>query len=370
MIIVFLPCCKYQKSEKVMNTNKNKRVILLLVFASFFINVYTFTSLSHLFRYIPNFEIIRRFDEIVTYSDLMFLKRFLLYFITSSISGIVVFYSHKKISKYDIEKSRKTIYITLIIITLTATSIALHLILIERYGWDFDVTYKEYIFRRIMWYIGRTVSISIIALYMAYFAIRRDKEMELELEIHNLKISNIKNKYLVLKEQLNPNFLFNAVNTLNKLIFNDPAGAKEFLNALSKLLRNSVSQAEINSVEKEIEIIDSLVIIYRYETDKGFVVQNHITPEIYQKEIPTLIISNIISFAHKRHLTYYQTGLSRIILRCSNNSIYIEIESTNIATETDIIILCKQLSERYYTLKKNYINIQSSINRIELILPL
>lgn len=353
-----------------MKRNKNTRIILLLVFASFFINVYTFTSLSHLFRYIPNFELFRKFNELVTYSDWMFFKRFLMYFFTSSMSGIAVFFAHKRISMLNIENSRKVTYITLTILSLTALSISLHLVFIERHGWDFDVSYEEYIFRRIMWYIGRTASMSIIALYMAYFAVQKEKEKQLETEIHQLRVSNIKNKYLVLKEQLNPNFLFNSVNTLNRLILEQPAGAKQFLNALSKLLRNSISQTEQNPVEKEIELIHCLTTVYKFGPEKGFSVRNHISSEISQKQIPTLIISNIISYSYKRHLNFHQTSSTTISLSNNDNYIFIEIESKGIMYDEEFSILCKQLSERYYVIKNSPLIIVNENNSIKLSLPL
>jgi len=353
-----------------MKRNNNIKIIALLVFASFFINVYTFTSLSHLFKYILNFEIIRRFDEIVTYNDWMFLKRFLMYFFTSSISGITVFFINKKLSVLNISKQKKIAGIVLTISALTALSIALHLTFIERHGWDFDISYEEYIFRRIMWYIGRTVSISFISLYMAYFAIQKNKDKKMESDIHELRISNIKNKYLVLKEQINPNFLFNSVNTLNKLILEDSKGARIFLTNLSRLLRNSISHTQLNSVEKEVELINSLIIIYKYESDTGFKVQNNISSDIYNYQIPTLIISNILSIVHKRHLNFHHIFPTQILLLNDELFIYIEIISKNIEFDLEFNMLCKQLSDRHIAIKNTSFEIASGNNYSKLSLPL
>lgn len=352
-----------------MKKDKNIRVILLLVFSSFFINVYTFTSLSHLFKYALNFELFKNFSEVFTYSDSIFLKRFLMYFYTSTFSGITVFFIHKKVSLLNYSKTIKALITSLTVFALITFSILLHLIFIERYGWDFEISYTEYIFRRVMWYSGRTISVSVIAIYMVYFTIQKDKEKDREADIHELKIRNIKSKYLILREQLNPNFIFNAVNNLNLLILDTPDLAKSYLSALSKLLRGSMSENEFTTIENEVELISSLATIYSYEKRNNIKIENNIDENIYNLYIPTMTMSNIVNFAYKMNFNFDANTIN-IEITSTYNSILLKIKSEKNIFKNNFQPFVKQISERYFVISNKNISINKQSGLVTFDLPL
>jgi two-component system, LytTR family, sensor kinase len=82
---------------------------------------------------------------------------------------------------------------------------------------------------------------------------------EIELEYSKLKIENMEAKYQQLKQQINPHFLFNSLNTLKALVDDNPK-AEVFIKRLSDFLRTSIS---LNN-EKTISVEDELIFCTNY----------------------------------------------------------------------------------------------------------
>ena len=67
---------------------------------------------------------------------------------------------------------------------------------------------------------------SIFFTYLIYLIIKNQDRME---ENKNLTIENFKNRYNALKNQTDPHFLFNSLNSLNGLIGYDDDRAHEYV---------------------------------------------------------------------------------------------------------------------------------------------
>lgn len=105
--------------------------------------------------------------------------------------------------------------------------------------------------------IGFCVNIIFETLYEADYVLQQYKQSVEEKK--NMEQLSILTEFDVLKNQVNPHFLFNCFNTLSSLITVDKHKAEQFLNELSKvyryLLRNN--EDSVSSVENEIRFIRS-----------------------------------------------------------------------------------------------------------------
>lgn len=90
------------------------------------------------------------------------------------------------------------------------------------------------------------LSLSIFAVYEAvYFAGKYKRAVE---DRERLKTMHVQTELDNLRNQINPHFLFNSLNTLMNLIPKDPDRAMTYLNKLSKFYRYSVNQKDDTSV--------------------------------------------------------------------------------------------------------------------------
>jgi len=77
------------------------------------------------------------------------------------------------------------------------------------------------------------------------------------LENEKLIADNIRIRYEVLKNQVDPHFLFNTLNTLNGLIGVDDDRAHEYLLNLSQVLRYAIGNKEIMHLDEELDFTES-----------------------------------------------------------------------------------------------------------------
>lgn len=83
------------------------------------------------------------------------------------------------------------------------------------------------------------------------------KSRKIAIENETLVAENMITRYEVLKNQLNPHFLFNSLNTLQSLIEIDKEKAMDYVQELSKVLRYSLHNQEVVTLEEEIRLANS-----------------------------------------------------------------------------------------------------------------
>jgi len=88
---------------------------------------------------------------------------------------------------------------------------------------------------------------------IAFFYVLWKKSSKKE---QNLREENLKFRYQTLKSQINPHFLFNNLNTLSELIYEDAKKADGYIQKLSGVYRYLIEneETELIELEKEIEM--------------------------------------------------------------------------------------------------------------------
>jgi len=83
------------------------------------------------------------------------------------------------------------------------------------------------------------------------------------LENQRLVAENIRNRYEALKNQLNPHFLFNSLNTLDGLMDHDIDKAHSYLQNLSSTFRYTIQNKEITSLKEELDFVESYTYLMK-----------------------------------------------------------------------------------------------------------
>lgn len=128
--------------------------------------------------------------------------------------------------------------------------------------WLFSVShFLGYTFNLInySWSIAATFIISILTIGSLEGAYAIEQWKEIVKESERLKKETLQKKLDKLKEQINPHFLFNCLNSLISLISEDPPKAGQFLNELTKVYRYFLHNNEelLTTLSKEIAFIHS-----------------------------------------------------------------------------------------------------------------
>ena len=97
------------------------------------------------------------------------------------------------------------------------------------------------------YFITSIVILSSQLMYLSY------KQQQTALENKTLMAENMKTRFTALKNQVDPHFLFNSLNTLNSLIKMDADKAQEYVQQLSFVFRYTLQNKEIITLEEELK---------------------------------------------------------------------------------------------------------------------
>ena len=103
------------------------------------------------------------------------------------------------------------------------------------------------------------LSINSIIFILLDLIFTKETSLQLNKEIAELKFSNLEAEYKLLKEQVNPHFLFNALNISKSLIKKQPDEAENYIVQLSDFLR-----ATVNNHQKSASLKDELELSGNY----------------------------------------------------------------------------------------------------------
>lgn len=124
----------------------------------------------------------------------------------------------------------------------------------------------------------------------------------------------------LLKMQLQPHFLFNALNTIAELSHNDPHNADRMIARLGNLLRLSLEQAghQVVPFRQELQILDAYLEIEQTRFQDRLVVRTFVAPEVLEAGVPALLLQPIAENAIRYGISAV-TGEGRIELHAARS---------------------------------------------------
>lgn len=195
----------------------------------------------------------------------------------------------------------------------------------------------------------------VVAFTGLYFLVNQWVNLKKQKEL-TLYATNLANEaqLQMLRYQINPHFLFNALNTIRSMVEEDKAMARDMITKLSNFFRYSLSQnGTTDTFENEINAIKSYLEIQKIRFEEKLDVSYDIDKSIYQVNIPFFIILPLVENAIKFGLQSSESPLKiKIIARAGDNleisvlntGSLVECEKSDEGTKTGIENTKKRLS--------------------------
>jgi len=163
------------------------------------------------------------------------------------------------------------------------------------------------------------------AIYFTYHYFERSsKSLRLEASLREIELNN-------LKSQLNPHFIFNALNSIRALIDEDPARAKRAINQLSNLLRSSLSTGKkgLTPLEEELNIVRDYIGLEMIRFEDRLKTDFDIGPESLDFKVPPLMIQTLVENGIKHGISRLtQGGIIQLKTRVSGERLNIQIRNS------------------------------------------
>lgn len=159
------------------------------------------------------------------------------------------------------------------------------------------------------------------------FILLQHIKTQTELEVSLLRSANAETTNQLLKRQIHPHFLFNALNVLKSLIKMDPAAAERYLINLSDFLRSSLNQNKKGTatVQEEIKLCKDYLEMQQIRFGNALKYNFDIPENYLDKTLPFFSLQPLAENAIKHnilteeHPLSIQIGVDYDLIQVKNN---------------------------------------------------
>ncbi len=191
-------------------------------------------------------------------------------------------------------------------------------------------------------------------------------------ELERFKKENAEYKFELLRSQLNPHFLFNSLNTLSSLVYQNQENASLFIRKLSDVYRYILDQRdkEIVSLETEITFAESYLMLMQLRFEKNLIVNleeikkanlYYVAPLSLQLLIENAIKHNIVSKSKPLQIDIFTAEEYLVVKNNIQAKTYKEVSHE---------MGLKNINSRYTFLTDRKIEIENDGNTFSVKIPL
>ena len=147
--------------------------------------------------------------------------------------------------------------------------------------------------------------------------------LEHEASVVDIELNN-------LKSQLNPHFIFNALNSIRALVDENPVKSKQAINQLSNILRNSLTDKRgLANFEDEMKIVHDYLGLESIRFEERLKTEFEIHPDSQSFLVPHLMIQTLVENGIKHGISKLTSGGSIVVKAwVENRQLIIQIRNS------------------------------------------
>jgi sensor histidine kinase YesM len=189
----------------------------------------------------------------------------------------------------------------------------------------------------------------------------RENKNKMELENAKLKFVNLEAEYKLLKDQINPHFLFNALSTAKALVKQKPELAEQYIVKLSEFLRASINNDKRTvSLKDELSLCDDFIALNKIRFGDAIQYKSSIQTNTSEHFVPYFSLLSLLENAVKHNQF---TNESPLNINIDANDEHISVSNNKkekFRIESSPKTGLKNLNDRYRILTGNEIKIENA----------
>lgn len=197
--------------------------------------------------------------------------------------------------------------------------IILNFILNKSVGFEYDYTIVTNI--ALLLAFGRGLLI-----YLNHFSDSLIKEKDVELS--RLKELNAQNELKSLHSHINPHFLYNALNSIASLVYENPKKTEEMTISLSDLFKYSINRKgeKMSTIANEVEMVENYLKIEKIRFEERLNFSIDVEEGLLEEEIPMYVLQPLIENAIKHGISNIdEDGKIELVLKKEANKLLITV---------------------------------------------
>ena len=158
-----------------------------------------------------------------------------------------------------------------------------------------------------IWGLSSVYAVMIFLWYVLYFTYhyfaQYNKSLKYEATMVQIELNN-------LKSQLNPHFIFNALNSIRALVDENPGKSKQAINQLSNILRNSLASDKkgLTKFDDELKIVKDYLGLEHIRFEERLKTEFQIHPDSNRFYVPPLMIQTLVENGIKHGISRLTAG--------------------------------------------------------------
>lgn len=220
------------------------------------------------------------------------------------------------------EKTTLRICIQLVSTIIIAIVISTLLTLLSELIFGYNELLIDVLIRNGM--IFPVVNVLLMAIFEGWMFFRENKQNKEKAE--KLSLELLEMRFEVLKNQIDPHFMFNNLNVLSALIDSNHDKAQQFIEEFSDLYRYVLDTIEkpIVTVAQELKFIQSYIFLQQVRHNEAIMLNDAIPEEIYEARVLPFSLQIVIENAIKHNVADIHKPLK---IKLSYENGYIQVEN-------------------------------------------
>ncbi len=212
---------------------------------------------------------------------------------------------------------------------------------------------------------------AVVFINLFYFSIKQKDELTRQME--DLRREMMASQYTALKNQISPHFLFNSLNTLTSLMYEDRDLASDFVTRLASSYRYILDNRghDLVSLRKELGFLDAFVFMMNVRHKEAVVIETNVNVVTENYSIPTLSLQMLVENALKHNLYSKERPLHIQITTIGDAALAVKnnLRKRDLKEATTRLGL-KNIKKRYSFYTNQQVLVREETASFEVIIPL
>ena len=265
---------------------------------------------------------------------------------------------------------RPTIKILVGALIFAATGVAITILVMKSMAWLFSFPEQG-----ISEYINTSTYAALFSMAIGLMVSGQQMLLHLKKSVEeneHMKQEMIRSQYESLKNQVNPHFLFNALNTLTVMIPEQPTLAVSFVEQMAKVFRYSLQHSDENTIElaTELKVANSYIFLNQHRFGDKLKTNINIDSSVMADRIITHSLLILIENAIKHNELSYEHPLLLEIFDEGNFLVVKNNLQLKTLPESSTGVGLENIRKRYALASEMPVAIESSNNSFIVKIPL
>lgn len=217
----------------------------------------------------------------------------------------------------------------------------------------------------------RGVLVNVTFYMFIHFLYQNYLHQKVSIELERTRLDNLAAQYELLKQQVNPHFLFNSLNTLKYMVENKDAHSVDFILKLSDFYRFTLESRKLDliPVAEELNILDAYIFLLKARFEDGLDISINIDKAHYSSYTPPFTLQLLIENCIKHNIVSLEKPL-QIRLYSEGECIIVENQIQLKRTkESSIGVGLENIHQRYLHLLNKKVIVQPTPSTFTIKLP-